>query len=356
MQVFLSLGGRTIFTGTGPADQLLVGTAGGVYGLERSGDRKWRIAWTALEGRHVSSIETDPESGTLFAGIYGSGVSASTDQGKTWQSRAKGLTSDNVYSLRLADGPDGKKIYAGTEPAHLFQSTDMGETWAELPSLRDAPSLPEWTFPAAPHIAHAKFIAVAPHDPATLYVAIEVGGLLKSTDGGTSWEELHGFYEDVHRIAVCGNDPDSVYITTGNGLFHSGDGGRTWARKTEPTFTIAYPDPLIVVPGQESLIFMAGATGSPRTWHETNHADSHIGRSRDGGESWELLSGGLPVPMDGNMEAMSLISWPGGFELFTATTGGDIYCSDDEGEHWSKIMDGLPSVAKSRHDKILQPA
>jgi len=356
MQVFLSLGGRAIFTGTAPADQLLVGTAGGVYGLERTDDRKWRVAWSALQGHHISSIETDPESGTLFAGVYGGGIWASTDNGKTWNVRSKGLASDNVYSLTLTNAADGQKIYAGTEPAHLFESTDLGGTWTEQRSLRDAPGLPKWTFPAPPHIAHAKFIAVAPHDPDIMYVAIEVGGLLKSQDGGMRWEELHGFYEDVHRIVICGNDPHSVFITTGNGLFHTADGGRTWTRKTEPTFAIAYPDPMVVVPGRETLLFMAGATGAPRTWHKTRHAESHIGRSRDGGETWELLSGGLPVPMDGNMEAMSLMSWRGGFELFAATTGGEIYFSDDEGEHWSQIMAGLPSIAKSRHDKILQPA
>ena len=266
------------------------------------------------------------------------------------------MSSDNVYSLTLVDVPGGKKIYAGTEPAHLFESADMGVTWTELRSFRDAPGLPNWTFPAPPHVAHVKFIAVSPHDPKVIFAAVEVGGLLKSQDGGRNWEELHGFYEDVHRIMICGNVPDSVYITTGNGLFYTGDGGRTWKRMTEPTFTIAYPDPMVVVPGRENLIFMAGATGAPRTWHATHHAESHIGRSRDGGRTWELLSGGLPVPMDGNMEAMSLISWQGGFELFVATTGGDIYFSDDEGEHWSKIMAGLPSIAKSHHDKILQPA
>lgn len=356
MQVFLSLGGRTVFTGTGPADRLLVATARGVYGLKRANNRTWRTAWTALDRQHVSALETDPESGTLFAGIYGGGIQASTDDGKTWQARDRGLGSETVYSLARADTPSGTKIYAGTEPAHLFESTDLGASWTEIASLRDAPSLPQWTFPAPPHIAHVKFIAVAPDDPDVIYAAIEVGGLLKSLDGGGSWEELDGFYEDVHRIAICGSDPNSVYISTGNGLFHSGDGGQAWKRMTEPTYAIAYPDPLLVVPGRETLMFMSGATGAPRTWHKTNHADSHIARSRDAGETWELLSGGLPVPVDGNMEAMSLMSWPGGLELFAATTGGDIYFSGDEGEHWSKIMDGLPSIAKSRHDKILQPA
>lgn len=356
MQTCLSQGGRSIFAGEGPADQLLVGTAGGLYGLERTEDREWRRAWTALQGEHVSSIEIEPESGTLFAGIYGGGISASTDNAKTWHARDKGLSSDDVYSLTLADGAGGKTLYAGTEPAHLFASTDMGATWTELHSLRDAPSLPEWTFPAPPHVAHVKFIAVAPHDPAVIYAAIEVGGLLKSNDGGATWEELHGFYEDVHRIMICGNAPDSVYITTGNGLFHSTDGGRNWTRMTEPTYDIAYPDGLVVVPGQENLMFMAGAHGSPRTWRASHRAESRIGRSRDGGETWELLSGGLPIPMDGNVEALSLMGWPGGFELFAGTTGGDIYCSDDEGEHWSKIMSGLPPVSKSGHYQILQPA
>jgi hypothetical protein len=125
---------------------------------------------------------------------------------------------------------------------------------------------------------------------------------------------------------------------------------------TDRTLPIGYPDALVVVPGQENLMFMAGARGSPRTWREARRAEAHIGRSHDGGATWELLSEGLPIPLDGNVEAMSLMSWPGGFELFAGTTAGDIYCSDDEGEHWVKIVAGWPAISKTGHFRILQPA
>ncbi len=356
MRICLSQGGRPIFTGMEPAAQMLVGTADGIYSLERADARKWRIAWAALQGHHISSIDMDSDSGALFAGVYRGGVFASEDNGKTWQSRGRGLGSENVFSLTFVRSASGKKVYAGTEPAHLFESTDMGVTWIELRSLRDAPSLPGWTFPAPPHVAHVKFIAVDPRDTAVIYAAVEVGGLLKSCDGGATWEELQGFYEDVHRIVICRSASNSIYITTGDGLYHTGDGGRSWKRMTDLSLPIAYPDAMVVVPGQENLLFMAGARGAPGTWRKTYRADSRIGRSRDGGKTWEFSSDGLPTPMSGNVEAMSLASWQDSFELFAGTTNGDVYCSDNEGTSWSRIVAGLPPVSKSGHYQILQSA
>src|ERR1051325_55859 len=142
----------------------------------------------------------------------------------------------------------GQRGGAGTEPAHLHVSSDMGDTWEELPALRSVPSVPNWTFPGPPHEAHVKNIAFDAAGANTILASIEVGGLLRSTDGGRSWHELSGFYEDVHRIAQKPGQPDWIYLATGNGVWQTTDGGSSWKQITDRTTRIAYPDGIVIHP------------------------------------------------------------------------------------------------------------
>jgi hypothetical protein len=100
-------------------------------------------------------------------------------------------------------------------------------------------------------------------------------------------------------------------------------------------------------------MFTAGANESPRGWYQTRDADLRVARSRDGGETWELVERGLPEHIHGNTEAMSMNVWPDGFALFVATSDGEVFYSDDEGESWSTIAQGLPGVSKGMHYRIL---
>lgn len=101
-------------------------------------------------------------------------------------------------------------------------------------------------------------------------------------------------------------------------------------------------------------MFIAGAKTGPGTWRETGTADARIARSRDGGKSWEILENGLPDHIRGNIEAMAMEVWEGGYALFAATTDGEIFYSDDEGDRWSKIADNLPPVSKGGHYRALR--
>ena len=74
---------------------------------------------------------------------------------------------------------------------------------------------------------------------------------------------------------------------------------------------IGYPDPLLIHPGEENLMFMAGARTSPAGWRTTQTADAAIARSQDGGRNWEVLQGGLPPHLHGDVEAMALEAWNG---------------------------------------------
>jgi len=353
----LSHGGQNLCASEAPSNELLVATIEGAVCLSRSGPKAaWQVSHRSLEGKHVSALLVEPGQKLLFAGTHGDGIYASRDQGRSWQRKDRGVEFPDIYSLNCVQANGERRLYAGTEPAHLFLSPDLGESWREIPSVRSVPGIDKWTFPAPPHVAHVKNITFDPRSAETIYVSIEVGGALKSDDGGRSWRVLSGFYEDVHRVVIPRRQPESLYITGGNGIYHSPDGGETWEHLTDRSARIAYPDALLAHPEDERLMFTAGAKSSPGTWRNTKTADARIGRSRDGGRTWQLLDRGLPEHIQGNIEAMCMNVWPGGFSLFAGTTDGQIFFSDDQGESWSIIARGLPAVSKGGHYRQLQRA
>jgi photosystem II stability/assembly factor-like uncharacterized protein len=362
MAICVSHGGTTTYLSKAPSSELFVGTVDGVVVLRRNSDRRWSVQAKALGGMHVHALLIEPVSGLLFAGIHKGTVYASRDKGVTWEKRNNGIAYDDIYCLATAVVDGKTRLYAGTEPAHLYQSDDLGESWEEIQSIRAVPSVSKWTFPAPPHVAHVKNISFDPQDGHKIYVCVEQGGLLRSDDGGATWKELHGFDtdlsfelppgafpDDIHRVLIPPTDPNCAYISSGIGVCRSLDQGQSWEHLTTPQTRVGYPDPLLLHPHRPSLIFAAGARENPRSWRTTHDADSTVARSRDGGKTWEFLEAALPGHLRGNVEAMAMEVCDGSFSLFAATTDGDILYSDDEGEHWSKIIASLPAVSKDGH-------
>ena len=350
MAITLSHGGPTIYRSAEPSRQVLVGTIEGVVCLERdSGGGGWHVAHRTLTDKHVHALMIEPESGTIFAGMKHGSMFASSDGGHTWDRRDKGLTEQNVYSLACARLADGVRVFAGTEPAHLFYSDDLGRGWTELPALRSVDTS-RWSFPAPPGIAHTKHINFHPRDARTLFIGVEQGGLLKSTDAGKTFQVIPGMDDDVHRTVINPLNPDRIYITTGIGMYVSGDGGKTWEQWTDLHHEIGgYPDLLVLHPRQPELLFVASAQKGPGSWFQEHFAGSRISKSTNGGKTWEAVHNGFPDRLRTAFEAMCLEDWGESFSLFGATATGEVWCSDDGGEHWSEVVTGLAPISKGDH-------
>jgi photosystem II stability/assembly factor-like uncharacterized protein len=355
MAICLSHGGVAIYSSAAPSNDMLAATVDGVIFLSRKDESSpWVVRRKALEGRHIIALMIEPLSGTIFAAMHNGGVAASKDFGESWEFRNQGIASENVYCINYSISDGRVKLYAGTEPAHLYSSEDMGLSWHELSSLRSVPSVSKWTFPAPPHDAHVKNVAIDPKDPQIIYVCVEQGGLFKSIDGGATWEELQGFNDDCHRLLIMPSNTQKLFLTTGYGFYRSADGGKRWEELTERISRIGYPDPLVFNPNNEKLMFLAGAEADPYHWMQTKSANPRIARSRDGGETWQVLGRGMPERLDANFEAMTLEAWDGKCVVYAGNTDGQVYASEDEGETWAKVVEGLPAFSKTIHHTILR--
>ena len=361
MYACLSPNGQMRYAAATPPTMLFVATAKGVAILERvTPSAAWKLRGTALEGHHASTMAVLPDYSGLFVGTHGHGIYFSADLGRNWEKRDTGVAFPDIYTIAAIERGGRTIVYAGTEPAALFRSLDNGKSWEDLPAIRQVPDTEQWTFPGPPHIAHTKMLAFDPRDPDKFYAAIEQGAFLKTSDGGRSWREFSSYsraddraYRDVHQIVLVPSRPDSMYMTTGVGLYRSDNGGEAWERLTGAEFRLAYPDHVAISP-DERTIFMSGAATDPGVWRRSHHAGTAIMRSRDNGRSWELLEHGIPGTARANIEAMSLVSYPTGFSLFVGNTDGEVYESEDGGDSWTKIAAALGPVSKGNHFAALR--
>jgi hypothetical protein len=261
----------------------------------------------------------------VVVGSRGRGVHISEDGGENWKDA--GLPQPDVFSVAIS--PVDGAVYAGCEPSMLFRHA--GDRWQELSALREIPSAPTWSFPPRPWTSHVRWIAPSPHDASLLLVGIELGGLMRSEDGGATWEDHRpGAQPDVHSLAWHPTAPGRAYEAGGGGSAWSFDAGRTWepadeGRDRHYTWAVA-PDP------HDPDCWYVSASPGPFNAHRAGRAEAYLYRWRGEGP-WQQLGEGLPQPLDAMPYA--LVARDG--ELYAGLSDGRLYAGADRGDRWVQV-------------------
>ena len=317
--------------------RLFAATGDGISRLDESGGT-WTVE-LSLSGSGAQCLAVDPtDADIVYAGLREDGVRRSLDGGGHWEDCR--LPEPAVFSLAVS--PVNGALYAGTEPSRLFRSDDRGETWRELAGLLELPSRPTWSFPPRPWTSHVRWIAPSPHDADLLLVGIELGGLMRSTDGGETWQDHRpGAQPDVHSLAWHPREAGRAYEAGGGGAAFSVDAGETWqpaddGRDRNYTWSVA------VDPHDPDCWYVSASTG-PFAAHGRGDPQARVYRRR-GHEPWEALAGGLPEPLPSMPYA--LVATDG--RLFAGLANGQLWESRDQGERWAAV-----SVGGDRLDRLL---
>lgn len=301
---------------------LYVANSNGILILSKE-CRTWRIVASALENIDVRCLCIDPSEGSrVYAGARDGTMYAS--DGAQW-GKVSALNG-KLYSLagRLIDG--NAYVYAGLEPVKLFLSMDKCKTWHELKSLQNIPNAKEWYSPWGP--ADLSSIAFGRH---SMYVGIEVGGVLKSKDEGGTWKEIsNGLHKDVHCLAVNYYNPKIIFAATGGGIYRTVSDGELWS-DVGYNMDLKYAVAVAIHPSRPNITYIAMAMGPPGE-------QALLYKSEDYGESWNLMHEGLPYPMlKGVRRKVLAVNVAAPAEVYVGTSDGLVFYSADEGMKWEQI-------------------
>ncbi len=265
-----------------------------------------------------------------------------------------------------ACGPLGRNarttLYAGTSGRGMFKRSehssqfDWDPCWTEMNTGLTA--------------LRAQSVAVANRPGGTtVLVGISSGGIVRSTDGGVTWENTSEDERTVRGIAVDPSGPGTAYAATGRGVYRSEDDGVTWTPMSAGLPTEIVPE--VVQGGPPTAPFTVPKTVRAIAVDPVNPgvvyaAVQGIHTSVDGGANWMPLNGNLPAGVtsgNGTVSAIAINHGPGSHpdfgDLYIASDGpaadAGVYKSTDGGTTWTKVIAGIPAADRSITALALDP-
>ncbi len=195
------------------------------------------------------------------------------------------------------------------------------------------------------------------------YAGAALGGVFKTTNGGTTWQPLSDAVPNlsVGDLAMDPNDPNKIYFGTGEanasgdsyegvGLYRTSNAGATWDFWGLPNSR--HIGRIAIDPTNTNRIFVA-ATG---TLFGTN-PDRGIYRTTDGGATWERVlfvsdsTAGIDVAINpGNPNIVFAALWERIRSPIYRRVGGvtsGIWKSTDGGNTWNRLAGGLPAPSQT---------
>lgn len=351
------------------SDRLLVSTRKGLIEVRRNGGG-WAYAGAHFLGSPVSAALKDARDGTLYAaldlGHFGVKLHRSEDDGATWAEVAvpsyEGVgEGEDAPSLKLIwclepGGVDEPGVlWAGTLPGGLFRSADRGESWTLIRSLWNDPRREQW-FGGGYDQPGIHSISVDPRNSRAISIAVSCGGVWETRDGGETWtlggQGMRAEYlppeqagdpttQDPHRMVRCKGAPDTYWVQHHNGVFRSRSGLDGWEELRVPPSSFGFA--VAVHPDDPDRAWFVPAVKDEYRYPVDQKLV--VTRTDDGGQSFEVLSGGLPQDASYDLVYRHGLDIDAtGERLAMGSTTGGLWITENGGEAWSGLSARLPPI------------
>lgn len=278
-------------------EHLITGTDGGGFYLSPQTSPQWEPRNTGFARTGITSMITTGN--TVFAGTKGAGLFFSSDNGSTWISATNGIPNPFITSLLLTED----RLFAGTKGNGVFRSENNGNSW--IPANTGMNNL---------------FVTSLLFDDSALFSGT-MRGLYKSTDLGSSWEQVLSFPADIVVNTLCAVQGNILAGTDTQGVYFSNDYGTTWDHQNN-----GLPQtPVLNSCGFENKWLIGTSVGI----FSTENADS----------AWTVF----PSPLDG-LPVSFLRTYNSA--LFSGDATGNLYLFTPYENKWDDINTGFSNTSE----------
>jgi len=347
---------------------VLLGTRKGAFILQSDARRRsWKMKGPLLKSSPVFHMTFDKRDGeTIYAAVnsfhFGPTIQMSRDFGKTWDNAEKpprfaedsGLKVENAWHVEPGPADEPDDVYAGVAPAGLFRSSDRGKTWEPNRALNEHSTRSNWQPGAGGLCLHS--IVFDPSNSKRMYVGISAVGVLKSEDGGQSWNfknknvradflpnKFPEFGQCVHKLLMDPKKPDHLYQQNHCGVYRTEDSAENW-KEISAGLPSGFGFPLAVHPHDSERFYVFPEEGD--FFRAAANSEFAVYETANAGRAWKKRIKGLPAAeayLGCFREGMATDELdPAG--VYVGTRMGHLFHSTDEGKTWRLIAQWLPPI------------
>ncbi len=267
-----------------------------------------------------------------------------------WRNIGPAVTGGRIVNFAVVES-NPNIIFAATASGGAWKSTNAGITWTPVFEKEKTVSIGGIAVAASnPNVV---WIGTGEPNARNMRSTSWGDGVYKSEDGGKSWKNMGlELSQHIGRIAIHPQDPDIVYVSClgtmwGNdperndarGLFKTTDGGKTWTKVLSAGEQAGIVE-VVMDPSDPDRLYAGAWHRERRDWSFFNTGtDGGIFRSDDGGENWERLTNGLPESEIGRVGLAVCRSRPDRLYAVLEGEDGGIYRSDNRGASWEHLND-----------------
>ncbi|HET6699752.1 MAG TPA: exo-alpha-sialidase [Nocardioidaceae bacterium] len=308
-----------------------------------------------------AGMTQDKQAVLLIGTRKGLWIARGNEDRSSWTVHGPDELMSDVHAVAVDGRGDRPRLFMASRHWHwgprVLRSDDLGETWEDTPN--GAVRFPEDTGTA---LEAVWAIAPSPADPDVVWAGTEPSALFRSEDRGETFTLVRALWDHPHRpqwhpgnggqaihtVLPHPTDPQRVTVAMSTGgVYRTADGGASWEPANSGIKVEFAPDDLQYPEFGQCVHKVARSAGEPDVLFAQNHGGVY--RTENAGDSWTSIADGLPsefgFPMvahprtPGTIYVFPLESSDGRFPPDGACR---VYRSRDAGETWEELAKGLP--------------